>query len=99
MWELMQPYWADFFQELGKDQGLFRMFLMMTPLLLVLEVPLYILVLMGVFRWYTKKVTLRPKKSIYTPKVSCLITCYSEGYDVQRPCCRFVSKPIPAISR
>lgn len=84
MWELMLPYWTDFFEELGKEQGLLRMFLMVTPLLLVLEVPLNILVIMGVFRWYTKKVTLRPKKSLYTPKVSCLITCYSEGYDVQK---------------
>jgi biofilm PGA synthesis N-glycosyltransferase PgaC len=84
MWVEMAPYWASLMEELGREHGVLRMFLMMTPLLLALEVPLNILIILGVFRWFTKKVTLRPKKSLYTPKISCIITCYSEGYDVQK---------------
>lgn len=84
MFSEMAPFWGSIMSDLSMEDGGFRLFYMMMPLLLILELPLNILVLTGVFRWYTKQVTLRPKISLYTPKVSCIITCYSEGYDVQK---------------
>jgi len=50
----------------------------------VLEIPLALLLLTGVLRWWLRDQWSRPCRILYTPKVSCVITCYSEGRDVER---------------
>ncbi|WP_309676514.1 glycosyltransferase [Pseudomonas sp.] len=67
---------------MGPD-GLSRVFFMLFPLFLIFELPLMIMVMLGVLRWFTRRRTRVPKFSLYRPKVSCIITCYSEGMDVQ----------------
>ncbi|WP_415768615.1 glycosyltransferase family 2 protein [Pseudomonas sp. LB3P38] len=67
---------------MGPD-GLSRVFFMLFPLFLIFELPLMIMVMLGVLRWFTRRRTRVPKISVYRPKVSCIITCYSEGMDVQ----------------
>ncbi|PFP43335.1 N-acetylglucosaminyltransferase, partial [Priestia megaterium] len=59
------------------------MFYMLFPLFLMFELPLMILVMLGVLRWFTRRRSQVPRNSLYRPRVSCIITCYSEGMDVQ----------------
>ncbi|KPG95559.1 N-acetylglucosaminyltransferase [Pseudomonas sp. RIT-PI-q] len=82
----MSPFLEQLFNALsalaGPD-GLSRLFYMLFPAFLIFELPLMIMVLLGVLRWFTRRRTHVPKISVYRPKVSCIITCYSEGMDVQ----------------
>jgi cellulose synthase/poly-beta-1,6-N-acetylglucosamine synthase-like glycosyltransferase len=55
-----------------------------SPFILFLELPFTLAVLLGTLRWWIRKLSLPPRHSLYRPRVSCVITCYSEGRDVQR---------------
>ncbi|KNH30141.1 N-acetylglucosaminyltransferase [Pseudomonas syringae] len=79
---LMEQLYSMLSAIMGTD-GLSRLFYMLFPLFLVFELPLTIMVLLGVLRWFTRRRSSVPKTSLYRPKVSCIITCYSEGMDVQ----------------
>jgi len=68
---------------LAGPDGMSRLFYMLFPAFLMFELPMIIIVLLGVLRWFTRRRTSVPKISVYRPKVSCIITCYSEGMDVQ----------------
>ncbi len=61
-----------------------HVFVMLFPYFVLFELPLNLLVLLGVLRWFVKQRTRLPRHSLYRPKVSCIITCYSEGMDVQK---------------
>lgn len=69
---------------LGSDNGMTRLFLMLFPFFLFLELPLNLLVIAGILRWHLKKLSTTPTHSHYKPKVSCIITCYNEGPDVAK---------------
>ena len=71
-------------EQLRGEDGLVRLLLQLFPLFLVVELPLTLLVVLGVLRWWIREQTLPPRRSLYRPRVSCLITCYSEGADVRR---------------
>jgi len=64
--------------------GLSRLFLMLFPFFLLFELPINLMVLAGVVRWYTRRQSATPVQSHYRPRVSCIITCYSEGRDVEK---------------
>jgi cellulose synthase/poly-beta-1,6-N-acetylglucosamine synthase-like glycosyltransferase len=53
------------------------------PFVLVLELPLYVLVLLGMIRYGLRQRTPFNQCLNY-PAVSCIITCYSEGDDVKK---------------
>ncbi|MDQ8036401.1 MAG: glycosyltransferase [Pedobacter sp.] len=54
------------------------------PMVLLLEMPYIGLICLGVCRfWLRQQITPAPEAG-FLPKVSCVITCYSEGRDVQR---------------
>ncbi len=76
--------WHDFLNELSRSGGMTGLFLMLFPYFALLELPLNLLVLAGVLRWFTRKCSSTPEVSCYHPRVSCIITCYSEGPDVQK---------------
>ena len=78
---LEQLYYA--LGELAGPDGLSRLFFMLFPLFLIFELPMTIMVLLGVLRWFARRRSGVPKISTYRPRVSCIITCYSEGMDVQ----------------
>ena len=78
---LEQLYYA--LGELAGPNGLSRLFFMLFPLFLIFELPMTIMVLLGVLRWFARRRTSVPMISTYRPRVSCIITCYSEGMDVQ----------------
>lgn len=75
--------WLQLIVELGKQDGLVRLLVTLMPAFLLLEVPLNMLVLLGVLRWFLRKPFELPPDNGYRPRVSCIITCYSEGLDVQ----------------
>ena len=82
----MGPLLEQLFYALGElagPDGLSRLFYMLFPLFLIFELPMTIMVLLGVLRWFARRRTSLPKISTYRPRVSCIITCYSEGMDVQ----------------
>ncbi|MCE5201715.1 MAG: glycosyltransferase family 2 protein [Synergistaceae bacterium] len=54
-----------------------------VPFVLFFELPLAILIIAGVFK-YTFERMREGERRPYFPPVSCIITCYSEGLDVQR---------------
>ena len=71
-------------QLLQRDNGVLRIALLLFPFALLVELPLSLVMLLGVLRWKVRELSLPPKQSLYRPRVSCLITCYGEGTAVQR---------------
>ena len=71
------------FDQISADDGSLRLFLLLFPFFILVEVPITMVVLLGVLRWWVRENTLPPRQSLYRPRVSCVITCYSEGRDVQ----------------
>lgn len=69
--------------EIQGPDGHWRLFLMVFPYFLLLEVPLNLLVLLGTLRWFVREHTTVPRNDAWYPRVSCIITCYSEGKDVE----------------
>jgi len=55
----------------------------LLPLVLLYELPLMLLVVSGIVRFYQQRYLSVPRQSLYRPKVSCIITCYAEGEAVK----------------
>lgn len=53
------------------------------PIIVLLELPFYVLVIIGMLRFGLRRWKRRAPSSYY-PSVSCLVTCYSEGEDVRK---------------
>jgi poly-beta-1,6-N-acetyl-D-glucosamine synthase len=51
----------------------------LLPLMLIYEIPLAMLVVTGIVRFYHQRYMTTPKQSLYQPDISCIITCYAEG--------------------
>ena len=51
----------------------------LVPLILCYELPLMLLVVLGILRFYHQQYLTVPRQSLYRPKVSLVITCYAEG--------------------
>jgi biofilm PGA synthesis N-glycosyltransferase PgaC len=81
--EAIVQQWLQLIIELDKHDGLLRLLVTLMPAFLLLEMPLNLLVLLGVLRWFLRKPFELPPDNGYRPRVSCIITCYSEGLDVQ----------------
>jgi len=75
--------WLGILGEIDKPDGLGYLLVMLFPAFLLLEVPLSLVILLGVLRWFVRKPFELPEGNSYQPRVSCVITCYSEGRDVQ----------------
>ena len=61
-----------------------RQLIQSSTLVYLLEIPLAVILLLGVVRWWLRDQDRKPSSSFYKPTVSCVITCYSEGLDIQR---------------
>ena len=55
----------------------------LAPFIAMFELPLYLLIFLGVLKYYRRKALTPPKQLTFSPSVSCIVTCYSEGKDVQ----------------
>lgn len=82
--QALLEHWELWLQDISGADGHWRLFLMVFPYFLLLEVPLNLLVLAGTLRWFVRKRSATPMRSLYRPRVSCIITCYSEGRDVEK---------------
>lgn len=72
--------WSDSLVLLDYMRGMLlhnqELWLLIFPLLIVIELPLYLLVLTGIFRWAYQPIAM----DLHTfPSVSFVITCYGEG--------------------
>ena len=67
----------------GVHNGL-DLFFKFVPFVVFLELPIYALIMLGVVRYVLRQEESIPETIPFYPTVSCLITCYSEGYDVQQ---------------
>lgn len=52
------------------------------PFVLFFEMPVYIVIILGIIKYYIKHLSAEDDNPTYLPTVSCIITCYSEGKDV-----------------
>ncbi|WP_038051131.1 glycosyltransferase [Thioalkalivibrio sp. ALJ1] len=52
---------------------------MFIPFVLFLELPLNLMIWLGVLRYYTRRIYAVPTQYPFTPRVTCVVTCYSEG--------------------
>lgn len=77
-------YFLELLSGLGNLEGLTQFLLLLFPFFLLIELPFNLLILGGIFRWYIRRLSVNPNQSLYTPKVSCIITCYSEGPPVEK---------------
>jgi len=75
---------AGLYGELSREGGGLALLVSLFPAFLLLELPLNLLVLVGVLRWHRRRRRQVPASDGYRPRVSCVITCYSEGRDVQK---------------
>ena len=58
----------------------FELWLLLFPMLIIVELPLYLLVITGIFRWAYNQ---PPPDPVYFPSISFIITCYGEGDAIQ----------------
>ncbi|MGL4476326.1 MAG: glycosyltransferase family 2 protein [Shewanella sp.] len=65
----------DLAHSLGQSMTVIFWFM---PLMIMYELPLLILVVTGILRFYYQQHSTTQVTSLYTPKVSCIITCYGE---------------------
>ena len=64
------------------NHGMMQFALKFIPYVLFLELPLYIFIILGIIRYFIRKDDEIPEEKNYFPRVSCIVTCYSEGKDV-----------------
>ncbi|MCQ1058690.1 glycosyltransferase [Photobacterium sp. ZSDE20] len=57
-----------------------EVWLLLFPMLLIVELPLYLLVITGIFRWAFQQ---PPPAPSHFPSISFIITCYGEGDAIQ----------------
>lgn len=83
---ILEQVWRTFSLLLATPFGAGWMDLLLkfVPFVLFLELPVYVFIMLGVFRYALRKdITVAEERTFY-PRVSCLVTCYSEGDDVRR---------------
>jgi len=64
------------------NHGMMQFVLKFIPYVLFLELPVYIFIILGIIRYFIRKDDEILKEKNYYPRVSCIVTCYSEGKDV-----------------
>ena len=79
----------DIWYQLSND---LTFFVWLVPLIFIYEMPLIIIVVTGILRFYYTTFMTTPKQSLYHPKVSCVITCYAEGAAVKATIDSFIEQ-------
>ncbi|AKJ31812.1 glycosyltransferase family 2 protein [Caldimonas brevitalea] len=74
----------------------FEIALKFFPFAVVLELPMYVLVVLGMVRYGLRQVTPLRQRERY-PRVSCIITCYSEGEDVRQTIYSLAHQVYPGV--
>lgn len=95
--QALLEHWQAWLLEIQGPQGEWILLLMVFPYFLLCEVPLNLLVLLGTLRWFIRQRSEVPVQSIYRPRVSCIVTCYSEGPDVALTLRSLIEQTYPGI--
>ncbi|WP_394808231.1 hypothetical protein [Nitrosomonas sp.] len=82
-----------------QDQGTVSYLLIFVPFVLFLELPLYFMTWFGIFRYLTQDTYEIPFISPAIPRVTCAITCYSEGKAVQNTVISLLEQTIQGTSK
>ncbi len=53
------------------------------PFVVFFELPLYIIIWLGIVRYYLRTKNAVPQEIRFTPMVSCIVLCYSEGEEIK----------------
>lgn len=67
----------------SQQQSWYEVALKFFPFVLLIELPMYVLVLAGIVRYGLRQWRPHRQRERY-PSVSCIVTCYSEGRDVAK---------------
>ena len=62
----------------------FSAFLYLFPVVLLIEIPLYLLMVVAIFRVFWESAFTRSVSYPYYPSISCVVLCYSEGKSITR---------------
>ena len=65
------------------NHGFWEFILKFIPYVVFFELPIYLLIFVGIVRYVLRRYWRVPKRLPFRPIVSCLITCYAEGRDVE----------------
>lgn len=86
MTDLLQQIWQSLLLLLASpfNQGLWYFVFKFIPYVLFFELPVYLLILLGITRSIIARTFSAPATAPFHPRVSCIITCYAEGLEVQR---------------
>ncbi|RTZ98563.1 MAG: glycosyltransferase family 2 protein [Deltaproteobacteria bacterium] len=66
------------------NQGMQTFLLKFFPYVFLFELPIYLLILLGIIRYFIRKDQSIPENRLYSPKISCIALCYAEGDEVKR---------------
>lgn len=85
MYELLTTIWISFVQLIGQ----FSLqnpsaVLELMPFVFLFEIPYYFLIFLGVMRFVIKRTTRTEADQPYYPKLSCIVSCYSEGKMIEK---------------
>ena len=78
-----------------QDQGTISYLLVFVPFVLFLELPLYFMTWLGIFRYITQDTYEMPFISPAIPRVTCAITCYAEGKAVRNTVISLLEQTYP----
>jgi cellulose synthase/poly-beta-1,6-N-acetylglucosamine synthase-like glycosyltransferase len=66
------------------DRTFWEFLIIFLPFILFIELPYYVILLIAGIKTYAQELFSRPKTAAYRPHISCLLTCYDEGYSIIR---------------
>lgn len=75
-------FYAEILFQIKEQGSIFPLGVKLLPFLLLLEFPFYILISLGVLRYFVNGRSKRRENTAFAPPVSCIVTCYSEGQNV-----------------
>jgi cellulose synthase/poly-beta-1,6-N-acetylglucosamine synthase-like glycosyltransferase len=86
MIHLLGDAWSAFVALVGEVRvdGAMSLALKFIPFVVFLELPVHVFILAGILRYWLRTRARATVRRPYFPVVSCIITCYSEGRDVQK---------------
>ena len=90
-------FYAYFFGAAQENGWAMPVAVKLVPFLLLMELPYQLLIAMGVVKWWLAKNLWRKHPKTWFPSVSCVITCYSEGYDVRKTIRSLLHQRYPGI--
>ena len=74
---------AEAFARLFQETDALALAYKFIPFVIFLELPLNLMIWMGTLRYYTRRIYEVPTEYPYTPRVTCIVTCYAEGAAVR----------------